>query len=209
MTMALPVLGVMAAAAAGDVQQAWVRAATLGLLALVATIVLFWLILRSEQSAQRISVILARLAGPVTRRMKHAPDIPAMILHFRGQLVDVVRDRWKWITGSNLIVVLAQFLVLYIAVLAVSGPGSTTISVFAAFAAFGISRLASMIPITPGGLGTVDAALIAILVGFGMDQNDAVAADLVWRAASFIPQVIIGIGTFIAWRVRQARAGQF
>jgi uncharacterized protein (TIRG00374 family) len=207
MTMGLPELGVLAAAAAGDVQQAWVRAATLGLLALVATIVVFWLILRSEASALKVSEWLAKLAGPVTRRMKSAPDIPKTILHFRDQLVGVVGQRWKWITGSNLIVVFAQFAVLYVAILAVSG-GKAVVSPAAAFAAFGISRLASMIPITPGGLGTVDAALIAILAGFGMNESDAVAADLVWRACSFVPQVVIGIGTFIYWRVRQARAGK-
>lgn len=207
MTMALPVLGVLAAAMTGEVKPAWIQAAVLGLVALIATIVLFWLILRSEQSARKVSGWLAKLAGPVTRRMKKAPDITAMILHFRDQVVDVVMARWKWITGSNLIVVFAQFGVLYVAILAVSG-GQDPVSPAAAFAAFGISRLASMIPITPGGLGTVDAALIAILAGFGMDQNDAVAADLVWRACSFIPQVVIGIGTFIYWRVRQARAGK-
>jgi uncharacterized protein (TIRG00374 family) len=151
--------------------------------------------------------MLAKAAGPVTRRMKSPPDIPAMILHLRGQVVDVVGDRWKWITGSNLIVVFAQFLVLYVAIVAISG-GRGVVSPSAAFAAFGISRLASMIPITPGGLGTVDAALIAILVVFGMDQNDAVAATLVWRACSYVPQVILGIGTFVYWRVRQARAGR-
>jgi hypothetical protein len=39
-----------------------------------------------------------------------------------------------------------------------------------------------MIPLTPGGLGTVDAALTALLVvSFGMDQNDALAAT--WSGA--------------------------
>ena len=48
-----------------------------------------------------------------------------------------------------------------------------------------------MIPLTPGGLGTVDAALTALLVAFGLDQNDALAATLVWRACSWVPQVFL------------------
>jgi hypothetical protein len=70
--------------------------------------------------------------------------------------------------------------------------------------------MASMIPITPGGLGTVDAALIALLVGFGLPEATAIAATLVWRAASFVPQVSLGVLTFVWWRVevgRAARAG--
>ena len=63
-----------------------------------------------------------------------------------------------------------------------------------------------MIPVTPGGLGTVDAALIALLTTFGLDQSQAVAATLVWRAASFVPQVCVGVVTFLYWRVEQARA---
>ena len=69
-----------------------------------------------------------------------------------------------------------------------------------AFAAFAISRLGTMIPLTPGGLGTVDAALTALLVAFGLDQNDALAATLVWRACSWVPQVFLGVGTFLWWR---------
>jgi uncharacterized membrane protein YbhN (UPF0104 family) len=51
----------------------------------------------------------------------------------------------------------------------------------------------------------VDAALVALLSAFGMDKNLALAADLLWRAATFIPQIVIGIITFLIWRVQAAR----
>ena len=38
---------------------------------------------------------------------------------------------------------------------------------------------------------------------FGMDKDQALAANLLWRAATFIPQVVIGIVTFLIWRVQQ------
>ena len=58
----------------------------------------------------------------------------------------------------------------------------------------------------PGGLGTVDAALVGLLSAFGMSRDDALAANLLWRAATYFPQIFIGIGTFIAWRVQSAPA---
>ena len=76
------------------------------------------------------------------------------------------------------------------------------VPVAAAFAAFALARLAGFIPITPGGLGTVDAGLTSLLVAFGASKTDALAATLLWRAASWIPQVLIGIVTFIIWRAR-------
>lgn len=56
-----------------------------------------------------------------------------------------------------------------------------------------------MIPITPGGVGTVDAFMISILVASGTDNATAVAAALVWRAASFVPQIIVGVLALVSW----------
>ena len=90
-------------------------------------------------------------------------------------------------------------------VVAVYGLGgkSTGINLLELFAAFSLARLAGFIPITPGGLGTVDAALVGLMSAFGMDKDQALAANLLWRAATFIPQVVIGIVTFLIWRVQQ------
>ena len=63
-----------------------------------------------------------------------------------------------------------------------------------------------MIPLTPGGLGTVDAFMIALLTAMGVSSGDATAADLVWRAASFVPQIIIGVLALLTWSRRAARS---
>jgi uncharacterized protein (TIRG00374 family) len=128
-----------------------------------------------------------------------------MSLDLRNSTSDVVLGRWRWVTVSNYLVVLAQFAVLWFAIQGVLGDAPTTLTLAGAFAAFAISRMASMIPVTPGGLGTVDAALIAMLTTFGLTNDEAVASTLVWRACSWIPQVCLGILTFVYWRAAQAR----
>ena len=135
-------------------------------------------------------------------------DAVGMAIDLRNSTKGVVFERWRWVTVSNYIVVLAQFAVLWFAIRGVLGDAPTTLTLAGAFAAFSISRMASMIPVTPGGLGTVDAALIALLTTFGLTNDQAVAADLVWRACSWIPQVCLGVLTFVYWRVAQARAGR-
>lgn len=205
MTLGLPIFGVFAALTTGKVSSSYVVAGVVGVVAIATAVIVFALILRSEASARKVGEILGKLAHPITKRLKRTVDVTASIMHFREGIVDVVKERWKWITVSNILVVLTQFLILFVAIRAVGGTKSSGFSIFAAFAAFAISRLASMIPATPGGLGTVDAALIGLLVTFGLDQNTALAADLVWRMASFIPQVCLGIATGVWWRIHEAR----
>ena len=120
-----------------------------------------------------------------------------MAIDLRDSTKDVVFGRWRWVTVSNYIVIVAQFAVLWFAIQGVLGDQPTTLTLAGAFAAFAISRMASMIPVTPGGLGTVDAALIALLTTFGLTNEQAVASTLVWRACSWIPQVCLGVVTFL------------
>jgi uncharacterized protein (TIRG00374 family) len=207
-TLTLPVFGVIAALSTGQVQQRWVWVAVIGILATIGTVVALWLILRSEPSARKVGAFGQRLLEPLNRRRANPWDATGMVLDLRTSTVDVLSTRWRWVTVSNYLVVLAQFAVLWFAIKGVGGTGADGLSVAGAFAAFALSRMASMIPITPGGLGTVDAALIALLVTFGLPESVAIAATLVWRAASFIPQVTLGILTFIYWRVEQARAAR-
>ena len=65
--------------------------------------------------------------------------------------------------------------------------------------AFSFGRLATFIPVPPGGLGTTDAIIASILGTFGLDNNSALAATMIWRAATYFPQVIIGAITLLAF----------
>ena len=180
-----------------------VAGALASLVALVVMVVGLGLILRSEGWARRVGgwgdALIARFRPNAT-----SDSMTQGVLRFREQTVDVVHDRWILLTVTNFAQQLAQFGVLAVAVYGLGGK-STGINVLELFAAFSLARLAGFIPITPGGLGTVDAALVGLMSSFGMDKDTALAANLLWRAATFIPQVVIGIVTFIIWRVQQSR----
>lgn len=205
MTLTLPVFGVLAALTTGQVQSQWVWVALAGIAATVVSVVVLWLILRSEASARKVGDLGNRLLEPLNRRRAQPLDAVGMSMDLRNSTSEVVLGRWRWVTVSNYLVVLAQFSVLWFSIQGVLGDAPTTLTLAGAFAAFSISRMASMIPVTPGGLGTVDAALIALLTTFGLTNQEAVASTLVWRACSWIPQVSLGVVTFLYWRVAQAR----
>jgi putative heme transporter len=64
--------------------------------------------------------------------------------------------------------------------------------------AYGAGQLASILPITPGGLGVVEGSLTVALVTFGGAQNSTVAAVLLYRLISFWLLLPVGWG---AWGV--------
>ncbi len=209
-TLSLPTIGLVALALLGD---ATLEAAGLALIALavvVVGIVLFALILRSEDLARRIGgwgdAILGWAFGLLNR--EDPPDATAGILDFRNSIVDVVKDRWLLITVANLGQQLAQFSILYLAIVALQGSWVEPIGPLEALVAFSFGRLATFIPVPPGGLGTTDAIIAGILGAFGLDNNSALAATMIWRAATYFPQVIIGAFTLLAFRRDQRKQQQ-
>jgi uncharacterized protein (TIRG00374 family) len=131
--------------------------------------------------------------------------VAAPIVKFRREMYDLLRRRWLWLTLAQLGITSSQFLILFAALRGVEGwdqPGTNPI---AAFGAFAVSQIMLMVPITPGGLGTMDALMIQLLVSSGTDKGAATAADLVWRATSYVPQIVVGLIALITWYRRAGR----
>jgi uncharacterized protein (TIRG00374 family) len=218
-TLGLPVLGVVVLVFQGGATTNEVVGALAGVVAIVVLVGLFALVLRSENVARRVGNIGDRVVGSLAKRFRRrkgqpaeAPhedpdakgnqgvgDVTASVLQFRDQLTGVVSDRWGLLTVTSFLQQFCQFLILAVAFFGITGSDGG-INPAELFAAFALARLASFIPVTPGGLGTVDAAMVALMSDMGAARADALAATLVWRAASFFPQVIIGIITFLVWR---------
>jgi uncharacterized protein (TIRG00374 family) len=203
-TLALPVLGVLAMLFVETPSSSEVLGAVGGLVAVGVMVGVFALILRSEDTARRIGDLCERVVAKLFGLVKKDPPtgITDQILDFRHSTVDVIRRRWAALTASNFLQQIAQWGVLMVALRITEDGKAVQVPVAACFAAFALARLASFIPITPGGLGTVDAAMTSLLVAFGATKTDALAATLLWRAASWIPQVLLGVVTLIIWRIK-------
>jgi uncharacterized protein (TIRG00374 family) len=205
--LVMPVVGVLALLASGMVESTYVLMAVVGILAIGVAVVAFAMVLRSEDGARKVGGWADRLAGPVARRFAHgrSPDLTGKVLDFRTSVVDVMRTRWLLVSLSTLLLQLTSWAVLVLALRGLeAGAGGVAVTWNESLAAFSFARVASFIPITPGGLGTVDAALTGLLTRYGADSSQALAADLVWRAATYVPQVVLGAFTFL-WRRLTAR----
>jgi uncharacterized membrane protein YbhN (UPF0104 family) len=206
-SLGLPILGVAALSIeGGNSSYNWV--APLGLGILVVVIVGFVLIMRSPKLAVAIGHLGNKLINPLRKHVSKLKDLDLVqpISKFRGDMYDVLRRRWLFLTIAQLAVILTQFAIFYASLRGVEGWDSANgTSPLTAFAAFATSQIMLMVPITPGGLGTTDALMIALLQSMGVSGTVAQAADVVWRMASYLPQIIIGIIALLLWFRRASR----
>ena len=92
----------------------------------------------------------------------------------------------------------AGFVLVLIIVRAV-GITAGQVTLAAVFTSFAVARLAGAIPITPGGLGTLDAAFISVMTTFGASSSQALTADLVWRLTTYFLPILCGVLTYVIW----------
>ena len=73
-------------------------------------------------------------------------------------------------------------------------------------------RLATAVPITPGGLGLVEVGMTAALVlvaGDGEQVEAAImAAVLLFRALTYLFQVMLGVVCYLIWQREARRQGR-
>ncbi|WP_432885421.1 lysylphosphatidylglycerol synthase transmembrane domain-containing protein [Kribbella sp. CA-245084] len=67
--------------------------------------------------------------------------------------------------------------------------------------AYVVAQALAMIPITPGGLGFVDAGLTALLVLIGISPDAALIGTLLYRLASFWLPIPVGLLAWAGWRI--------
>ena len=201
--LGLPVLALALVALQGNASPGRVTAALLGLAGLAAAIVLFGLLLRSEDMARRIGLLAGRVASRLLALVRRPPvhGWELATVKFRARTVDLLERGWVPITATSLVSHLSLYLVLLVALRHV-GVSEAEVSWAEVLAVFAFARLATAIPFTPGGVGVVEAVLIGGMVTAGGDRAGVTAAVLVYRALTWGLPILVGIGTYVWWRRR-------
>jgi uncharacterized protein (TIRG00374 family) len=204
----LPIVAAVLVAVTGQSVAGAAGAALLGVLILVTSGLVLWLVFRSAASAHRVGRLGDRVANWVLHFFhKPASDrFEQSVLQFRDQTNDVVHERGLRLTVAVLASQLAVFVVLLFSVRAV-GISAGDVSLTEVLLSFAVARLASAIPVVPGGLGVYDAILIGMLTAFGATSDRALAADIVWRATTYFPPIFLGLATYLLWKRAMAKGG--
>ena len=199
--LVLPLFALTVLALEGDVSAGRVVGAVLGVVALLACVAVFALMLRSEQAAVRLGLLSQRAANAVLRLLRRpaAEGWEIATSRFREKTIGLLRRRWLPLTVATVVSHLSLYAVLLLALRHV-GVGERDVGWAEVLAVFAFVRLLSAVPITPGGLGVVELALTAGLVAAGGPRAGVVAAILVYRALSYLLPVPLGVLTYVWWR---------
>ena len=200
--LAMPVLALaLLALSGGGSSGGRIIAGSLGIAGLIFAVTVFGLLLRSRDSARRIGVLAGRVASTLLRPLRRPPvhGWEIATTKFRDRTILLLRARWLRITLLTLVSHLSLFLVLLLALRFV-GVSEQQVSWLAALAVFAFARLLSAIPLTPGGLGVVEVALITGLSAAGGVRAQVAAGVLVFRALTYVLPIPVGLATYVFWR---------
>jgi uncharacterized membrane protein YbhN (UPF0104 family) len=173
----------------------------LGLVALVAAIAVLGMLLSSEEAAARLGRGAARMVSPLLRVFRRPPvrGWDRATVKFRYRTVTLLKVRWLWITAATLISHLSLYLVLLVA-LRFLGVSDAEVGWAEVLAVFAFARLLTALPLTPGGLGVIELALITGLAAAGGPRADVAAAVLVFRALTYVLPIPVGAAAYVFWR---------
>jgi putative heme transporter len=157
--------------------------------------------LRSEPSTRALGERLDRWRRrlPLLRRWDPEVGLPERLAGFRGAALTLLRRSWVWLTVWTLVGHLSVFLVLLVALRALGVPGGD-VAVVEAFAVWALTRLLTAVPVTPGGLGIVELGLTGGLVAAGGDNDNVVAAVLLYRLLTWLPPIVLGVPAALLWK---------
>jgi len=142
---------------------------------------------------------LERVSKPILRRLHRAGGPTAEgLVRQRDLMVEGLGARWKRALAAAVGNWLLDYFALVAALMAVGVRPRFSLVLLA----YGAAAVLGMIPITPGGLGFVEAGLTAMLVLSGVPSNDALLATLAYRIVSYWLPLPAGVVAHLAFRHR-------
>lgn len=198
--LGLPILALLFLVLKGESTARLLVPTLLGLVALTTAVVVLALVMRSEALAEKVGALGQRIVTPVARllRRSSAPDIAGGVLDFRHRSIGLLRGHWWRLTLWMLAYNAGQFLLLLACVRAI-GIDTSQLGWVEVFAAFAFARLLETIPLTPSGVGFVEAGAVAALIGFGGTDAGSTAAVFLFRGFTYLLEIPLGAVGWGVW----------
>lgn len=198
---ALPVLSVPAIVGGVAVSRGLVRAAWLGVALFVLLVGGGSVLLLFDRPIAGAANTIQRIHNSLLRRRPPMVDLAGRLTGERDTVRTTLGRRWGQAILRSAGNVVFDYLALLAALVAAGGRPRASLVLLAYVAAV----LLGMIPITPGGLGFVEAGLAATLVLAGVPGPAATVATLAYRLVSYWIPIAAGPVAYALFRRRAAR----
>ena len=138
----------------------------------------------------------------VRRRKPRSTEMPQRVLEQRDRVRHALGSRWPW----AVLAVVSKWAFDYFALVAAVAATGARVEPVPMLLAYVAASVLAMIPITPGGLGFVEAGLTVTLVWAGLSTANATLATLAYRLVSYWLPLVAGVVAAIAYRNRYPTA---
>lgn len=156
-------------------------------------------LVRFDRPIRLLGAAIERIAGWVQRR-RHRTGGPtaAGIIRQRDEMVASLGARWR----TALVVAVGNWLFDYFALVAALEATGSRPRLSLVLLAYAVAAVLAMIPITPGGVGFVEAGLVAMLTLAGIPGDQALLATLAYRVVSYWLPLPAGLVAHLVFRHR-------
>jgi hypothetical protein len=189
--LALPVLAIPGLAR-GEVNRNLLEAGIAALVAFAIIAGLGALFLTTDRPLAWVGRVAQRVRNRLRRKREPMTTLPDRLLRERDRILATLGPRWK----RALLATVGRWILDYMTLLAaLAAIGSHPRPSLVLLAYCGARALAN-IPVTPGGLGFVEAGLTAMLALAGVSPGDAVLATFAYRLFSYwlpLPFGLVGL----------------
>jgi len=197
--LAMPVLAIPGILR-GGVSRDLLEAAALGIAVFVALFALGAALMAFDGVLAWVGRVLQRVRNRLRRRAEPMRRLPDRLLAERDRITGTFGERWTRALAATSGRWALDYSTL-LAALAAVGAAPRPSLVLLAFCA---AQVLAQIPVTPGGLGFVEAGLTAMLTLAGVPPGAAVLATFVYRLFSYWLPLPVGLVAF-GWHARRYR----
>jgi uncharacterized protein (TIRG00374 family) len=199
----LPLVALLLSIVTAPVPRGLDRVAYGGAGLFVVLFVVGFVLVRYDRPLYLFGRLVERVSKPILRKLKRQGGPTAEgLVHQRDMMVEGLGARWK----TALAAAVGNWLLDYFALVAALYAVGTTPRFSVVLLAYGAAAVLGMIPITPGGLGFVEAGLTAMLVLAGVPSEQALLATLAYRIVSYWLPLPAGLVAHLLFRHRYGRA---
>jgi uncharacterized protein (TIRG00374 family) len=179
----LPAVVLTASAAGSNIDPGLIRAMWAGAIVLLIVLAVIVVLILRDRAWRVVAGAIARVRCRFGHEVDHN-ELAQRLLNERDDIRAALSDRMWWVLLVDFVRAVGDYLALYFALRATGAH----VNPAAVLAAFIVSNIAGMIPITPGGLGFVEAGLTGALSFAGAAATQAKLTVATYRlAATWLP----------------------
>ena len=186
--LALPVL-VLPAIVFGAVPRSLTQATIAGLVVFALLFAFLALVFARDELLAKVGRIVQRVRNRVRPHSPRLTHLPERLLAERDRILGTLGERWR----RALLATVGRWAFDYATLLAALAAVGATPRPALVLLAFCAAQLLAQVPLTPGGLGFVEAGLTAMLALAGVGAGDAVLATFAYRLFQYWIQLPLGL----------------